>query len=759
MYLKRNFKKIYEDENDPWSIGDADSERYDFYYSLIIENSIKKNNILDIGCGYGAFLNRFSNYFQSLTGVELVKEAVEKASKKYGHIKFLQGSANQLSLLSALEIKYDTIIFSDVIYYMDGESKRKSLQWIADHLHDDGMAFIAAHCTGSKYLTFEELKILIQQYFFIEKEFFYEPRHAVFIVRKKRKLIAVTIDYETWHLSWPQNPIDWEKDIFTPTEKFIQMCRNNSIKLTFMPEMGEYFWLLENRPEIAEKMEKQWRELIMQGHDIQLHLHPNWLPELGASFREGNWFWDWDLAHCANYPHDLSALFRKCKETLENIIRPIKPDYKVNCFRAGTYRVQPFKRIYNALVENEIFCDTSVYKDGLAKERGIDFTLAYSSHQPYFANSYDPQLKAPPREKGIVELPIFTYKKGKRWFLDGEEGLNITHNINYYLKSKYKNTDEISIAKRSIDRLRIILRKVYHKLHSYCTYINFLFPKLITRYFSQYEEEINVKNDYFVMIGHTKEKLNFDAIFKNLQQLDNQGFEFVKLSDMAELAKKDLHNHSAFSNNSTEEAKAQYKREYDAIMGESRNEKQSFHLQNMIPKNCKRILDFGCGAGYWSARIANILPEAHVTGIDYGDDFIAKANKRYSSRQISFVKADFSQLPFEDASFDCVYADSTLEHAFDVDKVLKEIFRVLCNDGVLIALIPSDARNPEHICDNHTWKTAPHEVHMRLSDAGFTNITIDEFDNYKKFQQQSYPPADDKKMYVYAQKKDGEDKK
>jgi ubiquinone/menaquinone biosynthesis C-methylase UbiE len=185
-------------------------------------------------------------------------------------------------------------------------------------------------------------------------------------------------------------------------------------------------------------------------------------------------------------------------------------------------------------------------------------------------------------------------------------------------------------------------------------------------------------------------------------------------------------------------------------MGDERNTAPSDHLQAMIPSAATDILDLGCGAGDWSARIASQRPWTHVTGVDIGKDFISAASERHGCARVSFCVADFAALPFSDSTFDCVYADNSLEHAWDVDATLREVRRVLRPNGVLVAAIPSDARNPDAICDNHTWKTEPWDVWRRLTTAGLSEIEIDERDLYREMGQPPFPPSRDQMMFVAA---------
>ena len=58
MRVRRDFDQIYANETDPWAIGAADSERYDYYFDKIVACSTLTGSALEIGCGYGAFLAR-----------------------------------------------------------------------------------------------------------------------------------------------------------------------------------------------------------------------------------------------------------------------------------------------------------------------------------------------------------------------------------------------------------------------------------------------------------------------------------------------------------------------------------------------------------------------------------------------------------------------------------------------------------------------------------------------------------------------------
>lgn len=242
-------------------------------------------------------------------------------------------------------------------------------------------------------------------------------------------LIAITIDYETWHPTvseyekrWQENNIiiDWEKDIIESTYSLLDIADEVGVKLTLMAEMCEYIWLKENNPFIAKRISDQIQNAIIRGHDVQLHVHPHWMPETGASYVDGMWKWKCEYAKAENYPFDLNKMIQRCKNELEAIVTPVKEDYKVTCFRAGSYLVQPFTRLYEALVDNNIMCDTSVYMGGTSSNRGYDFSKCKYKNQPYLPDKDDP-ANEDTINSVMVELPIYAWKNDKRWKFDNGE--------------------------------------------------------------------------------------------------------------------------------------------------------------------------------------------------------------------------------------------------------------------------------------------------------------------------------------------------
>ena len=99
------------------------------------------------------------------------------------------------------------------------------------------------------------------------------------------------------------------------------------------------------------------------------------------------------------------------------------------------------------------------------------------------------------------------------------------------------------------------------------------------------------------------------------------------------------------------------------------------------------ILDIGCGDGYDLWQISKLTPSGcHFCGIDSSSKAIqaAQAESRFDDR-FRFLVQDVSQgLPFDDGHFDVIFSKNVLECIPDKFSLLKEVHRVLKNDGQIV---------------------------------------------------------------------------
>ncbi len=101
-----------------------------------------------------------------------------------------------------------------------------------------------------------------------------------------------------------------------------------------------------------------------------------------------------------------------------------------------------------------------------------------------------------------------------------------------------------------------------------------------------------------------------------------------------------------------------------------------------------RVLDFGCGEGYFWEAMARLGPIPDVVGLDVREDALQAARRRLPG--LTFLRQDlFDFNPAE--RFDLVVASETLEHLYEPARVLAQLCR-LSRGSVLLTVPPSRAR-------------------------------------------------------------------
>lgn len=119
-----------------------------------------------------------------------------------------------------------------------------------------------------------------------------------------------------------------------------------------------------------------------------------------------------------------------------------------------------------------------------------------------------------------------------------------------------------------------------------------------------------------------------------------------------------------------------------------------YNLQDYMPESFrfqdwagKEVLEVGCGSGIDSLEFAR--HGAIVTATDFTDNAVNLTRKLAAEAglAVKVVQTSALELPFPDASFDCVYSYGVLHHIPDIERALQEIRRVLRKGGTLLAML------------------------------------------------------------------------
>ena len=127
----------------------------------------------------------------------------------------------------------------------------------------------------------------------------------------------------------------------------------------------------------------------------------------------------------------------------------------------------------------------------------------------------------------------------------------------------------------------------------------------------------------------------------------------------------------------------------------NRQTQDSDHMEKILRfvkiRGKMRVLDLGCGSGYLSFPMAKNNPDSEVIGLDIVSDTLeanrSKANEE-RIKNLSFVRYDGIDFPFEDQSFDLVVTRYALHHFPDIEHSIGEMSRVLKEGGTLFISDP-----------------------------------------------------------------------
>ncbi len=217
----KNIIKFIKD-NEPYPGYWKKSEDFVFSY---FEKIIKKNNysrLLDLGCGGGRLIKRFSNYFNEVVALEPDKRRIEEAKKlvqknNLDNVNFINKSFLNVNFSPE---EFDIIICSHIIQHVNTNDLSDFFKKINFILKKKGILMITTNHSKNKQQFF--MKNMIQNGGVVEKEIsskeFNEliinykkvlPIHYFSIGNLKKHLKGFNlIDVKVFHSLFPLSVID-----------------------------------------------------------------------------------------------------------------------------------------------------------------------------------------------------------------------------------------------------------------------------------------------------------------------------------------------------------------------------------------------------------------------------------------------------------------------------------------------------------------------------------------------------------------------
>lgn len=161
-----------------------------------------------------------------------------------------------------------------------------------------------------------------------------------------------------------------------------------------------------------------------------------------------------------------------------------------------------------------------------------------------------------------------------------------------------------------------------------------------------------------------------------------------------------------------------------------------------------RVLDFGCGPGDITLRIASARPAWSITGLDVSRAMLAFAQRAQArlgaAARTSWAITDAKRCPFPTGHFDILCSNSILHHITDAANLWAEIKR-LAKPGALIffrdlyrpgteeaarALVEKHAGNASPLLQEEFFRSflsayTPEEVRAQLAEVGLAPLRVE----------------------------------
>ncbi len=342
------------------------------------------------------------------------------------------------------------------------------------------------------------------------------------------KYFALTLDYELYGNGMG----DVFQHIIEPTNRLLSIAQERNLRYTFFVEMveilqlrkmwdsGEKMGYLMNP---VEAMEHQLQQAYLNGHDVQLHIHPQWM---NAEYIGGKWKVDkseWRLGGFRN--GSLTAMYDMllaCKTELEAIIKSVDPNYRCIAIRAGGYNAMPSEVLVEVMRRLNLRIDSSVVP-GAAEDGELS---VYDYSQSPNDRGYwmvEKELDVPSKgPEYIIELPIFAcpIRRIVKYF-DLER-------VAALLRNK-KAATEMFEAKAGGKNTSFFQKLGWFFQTEYQTWDFCLFSKGMHRRFLK-AATMQMKRDCFTLVGHPKSLVSTDG-FLALISLLGPNVAYITVSD------------------------------------------------------------------------------------------------------------------------------------------------------------------------------------------------------------------------------------
>jgi hypothetical protein len=313
--------------------------------------------------------------------------------------------------------------------------------------------------------------------------------------------IIFTIDYEIYG-----NGVGSLKElVYEPARKIKQVFDQAGAKLVVFVESAELekIALANSDPNILD-VQNQIREFDEQGHEIALHLHPQWI---NARYHQGKWELDYrEYNLCELQPQRIAEIVDGSINYLKDVLKD--PNFTPLSFRSGNWLFQPTRDVAQVLAARGVKIDSSVFKGGVQHQLHLDYRLA--ARNGYFWKFKD-NVNIANNQGELLEIPIYT-QMVPFW------RMATTKRIGLQLKGNSRRPSAWDSFYKIVDRARFRFPLKF----DFC---RMTLKELTSMIYQCIQEDKAHPASYkpIVAIGHTKDMVDFKTLESFLSYLQGEG--------------------------------------------------------------------------------------------------------------------------------------------------------------------------------------------------------------------------------------------
>ncbi len=299
-----------------------------------------------------------------------------------------------------------------------------------------------------------------------------------------------TLDYEIYG----DGTGELRELVYQPMEQLAGVFQKWDARLVVFTEVAELQKIEEcGSDRGVDAVRRQVKDLHQRGHEIALHLHPQWY---NAEFKQGRWALDYSEYNLCTLP---AARIGEIADRSLAYLRYLLHDHSFVplSFRAGNWLFQPTATAAAILGERGLRIDSSVFKGGLQHDHNLDYRPAMQ-HGDYWSFSSD--VNVPDPAGAWLEVPIYS-EMVPSWKLATGKRLKTNSGLGLATGS----------AKKKMNRVRDLLRMRYPLKLDFCRMTLSEMTSMMANVIRKDKQDPETYRP-IVTIGHTKDLHDLAAV-------------------------------------------------------------------------------------------------------------------------------------------------------------------------------------------------------------------------------------------------------